>query len=207
MKEFTYENQNKQKRYETYEWDNTWIDHPNDNFMRILYIGDSISCGIRRFATEQADGKMVFDLFASSRAIDNPYFKDALTVFTNQEAKRDAILFNNGLHGFHLEDDTEYKKHYEEMVEFLLDKYKKTPIALVLTTYVLKHFDSDRVTARNKAVIEISEKYNLPVIDLYSVSKAISEYLSEDGIHFVDEGYKIFADKIIKETLQIINND
>ena len=93
------------------------------------------------------------------------------------------------------------------MVEFLLNKYKKTPIALILTTYISKYFDLDRVIVRNKAVIEIAEKYNLPVIDLYSLSKDISEYLSGDGIHFVEEGYKILADKIVKETLQILNNN
>ena len=121
---FTYETENRTHKYETYEWDNTWIDHPYDDTKRVLYIGDSISCGTRPFATELADGKMVFDLFGSSKAVDNPYFKDALTVFANQEEHRDAVIFNNGLHGWHLEDETEYSHYYEEMIKFFIEEFQ-----------------------------------------------------------------------------------
>ena len=45
----------------------------------------------------------------------------------------------------------------------------------------------------------IKHKYNLPVIDLYSVSKQFSKIKRTDDVHFTDEGYKILANTIIKE--------
>ena len=193
MSEFTYETENRAYRYETYEWDNTWIDHPNDDVRRILYIGDSISCGIRPHATEKTGGKTVFDSFGTSRAVDNPYWKDALLLFAKQEGRRDAILFNNGLHGWHLEDEKEYKKHYEEMLRFLSEQFPGTPVAVVLSTYIAKERDLSRVIARNRVARELAEKYALPVIDLYSVAEQAKEHLKEDGVHFTADGYRILA--------------
>ena len=203
MSEFTFEFKNRNYSYETYEWDNTWIDHPNDDIKRILYIGDSISCGIRHNVQEISGGKLLFDLFGTSRAVDNPYFKDALNVFTNQEGRRDAVLFNNGLHGWHLDDETEYKKHYEDMIKFLLEKFRDIPVAVVLSTYIERGDDLKRVVLRNKAVSEIAQKYNLPVIDLYSVSEKAN--LTDDGVHFTTEGYRMLAKKIMDSCLELIS--
>ena len=46
-----------------------------------------------------------------------------------------------------------------------------------------------------------SEKYSLPVIDLYSVSLENKHLLTADGVHFTPDGYKKLAGKIV-ETLQ-----
>lgn len=197
MTEFTFETKDRMHKYETYEWDNTWIDHPNDDIKRILYVGDSISCGIRPFATKIADGKAVFDLFGTSRAVDNPFFKDALAFFASQEGRRDAVLFNNGLHGFHLDDATDFKEYYEDMLKFMLEQFKETPIVIVLSTFIAKK-DVERVMARNKSVCELAEKYHLPVIDLYSVSQNAKDFLTDDGVHLTGEGYQILAEELVK---------
>ena len=40
MSDFTLENGKNEVRYETFEWDNVWIDHANDKTTkRVLYIG------------------------------------------------------------------------------------------------------------------------------------------------------------------------
>ena len=68
---------NNQPQYETYEWDNVWLDHAEDlSRRRVLYIGDSISCGSRHIATGQTCEEILFDGFGTSKALDNPYFKD-----------------------------------------------------------------------------------------------------------------------------------
>lgn len=203
MTEYTFEINDRMRKYETYEWDNTWIDHPNDNIKRILYIGDSISCGIRPFATKIADGSAVFDLFGTSRAIDNPYFKDALALFARQEGRRNAVVFNNGLHGFHLDDATDFKVYYEDMLKFMMDQFKGTPIHIVLSTFIAKK-DVERVMARNQSVCELAEKYQLPVIDLYSISKDAQTLLLDDGVHFTEEGYQILAAEVVKKLNAIL---
>lgn len=180
-------------RYETYEWDNVWIDHAEDlSRRRVLYIGDSISCGSRHIATGQTREEILFDGFGTSKALDNPYFKDAIHLFAIQQTQRSAVLFNNGLHGFHLDDETEYPKLYEDMVRFLLKEFEGTPLLIVLTTHVADAATDRRVILRNNAAREIAGRYNLPIVDLYAVSAAINE-LSGDGVHFTESGYNALA--------------
>ena len=198
MGSFTYENEDRKSAFEKYEWDNVWIDNTdNKDGRRILYIGDSISCTTRRKATIMTKEEFLFDGFGTSKALDNPFFKDGIRLFTAQLPKTDAVIFNNGLHGFHLDDSSDYKKYYEEMVMFLLEHFKNKPLFLVLTTNVAREQRKERVIARNKAVTEIAEKYNLPVIDLYSASLEITDLLTKDGVHFTEEGYIALAEKIV----------
>ena len=96
--EFTYQAESIVSPLETYEWDNTWLERITEkNKKRVLYIGDSISCGIRRFATDAAGGEILFDGFGTSKAIDNPFYFDSIRLFAAQEGERSAVLFNNGL--------------------------------------------------------------------------------------------------------------
>ena len=58
MSDFTYENMDRSTKLETYEWDHVrWEHAATDDVPRVLYIGDSISCGTRRLATRAANGK------------------------------------------------------------------------------------------------------------------------------------------------------
>ena len=184
-------------QYETYEWDNTWIEHADKpHRKRVLYIGDSISCGTRHIATGMTEGRILFDGFGTSKALDNPYFADMLRLFATQEGRRNAVLFNNGLHGFHLDDKTEYREHYEKMVQCLTETFHGTPIFLLLTTHVADEAQNQRVILRNWAVLDIAAKYSLPVIDLYAVSSAMPDQLT-DGVHFTQTGYRTLAQTII----------
>ena len=183
--------------YETYEWDNTWIEHADDsNRKRVLYIGDSISCGTRHIVTNLTDCRILFDGFGTSKALDNPYFEDMLRLFAAQESRRDAVLFNNGLHGFHLDDKTEYRNDYDKMVQFLLSEFRNTPVFILLTTHVADEAQNKRVILRNLAATEVAKKYHLPTIDLYSVSAAMPDQLT-DGVHFTQSGYQALAQTIL----------
>ena len=85
MSRFTYELENKTENLETYEWDSTWIEYANkDDINRVLYIGDSISCGTRNIATKMANGRYYFDGLGTSKAIDNPYFFDMISMFARR---------------------------------------------------------------------------------------------------------------------------
>ena len=112
---------------------------------------------------------------------------------------------NNGLHGWHLDDIEQYPVLYETLVQFLLTEFKDTPIALILTTSVANEDREKRVKLRNQAVVQIAEKYDLPVIDLYSVSVEYSAYRREDGVHFAPEGYQKFAERIVDDLNRILN--
>ena len=205
MSEFTFEFDGTIRKLETFEWDNVWLDHPdNTQAPRVLYIGDSISCGLRRTTTVLADETILFDGFGTSKALDNPYFRDALCLFAKQQGERELVLLNNGLHGPHLDDDTAYAQYYESMVEFLMKEFPKSKLAIVLTTFVRAEAWVDRVSRRNAVAKRIAEKYDLPVIDLYTPSFESADMLSEDGVHFTPEGYQVLAQALLTSVKEIL---
>ena len=199
MDNFTYEIEDCATELEKFEWDNTWIDHANDLFRRrVLYIGDSISCVTRRAATAETEKEVLFDGYGSSKSIDNPFFYEGIKLFARQQKQRCAVLFNNGLHGWHLSDDTQYKCYYEKMIRFLIKEFDKTPVILALTTHVMDKDREKRVIVRNQVVKELASQYGLGVIDLYQVSLDAQEFYSKDGVHLVQEGYDVLAKEIVR---------
>ena len=200
MGNFTYEFENRSQHLEEYEWDYTWIEHADKvDLPRVLYIGDSISCATRNVATEIADGALYFDGFGTSKAVDNPYFPDAIRLFAKQQGARKAIVFNNGLHGWHLDDETAYGQSYEQFLKFLLAEFPGTPVFLALTTAVRSEKRTPRIIARNQAVLALGEKYHLPVIDLYSLVDQNRSLISQDGVHLTEDGYRHIGQEIVAQ--------
>ncbi|MBR5540581.1 MAG: SGNH/GDSL hydrolase family protein [Clostridia bacterium] len=205
MSEFTFEHEGSTQKLETFEWDNVWLDHPdNTETPRVLYIGDSISCALRRPTTVLAEEAVLFDGFGTSKALDNPYFKEALLLFAGQQGRRELVLLNNGLHGAHLDDEA-YERYYEDMVQFLRREFHESELALVLTTYTRSENWIDRVKTRNEAVCRIAEKYGLPVIDLYTPSVESADLLSEDKVHFTSQGYQVLAQVLLSAVNDILS--
>ncbi|MBE6947426.1 MAG: SGNH/GDSL hydrolase family protein [Ruminococcaceae bacterium] len=197
MSEFIYETNTISKILEDYEWDNVWWEQTNnETAKRILYIGDSISCGTRRLVTSLSKSEILCDGFGTSKALDNPHFKPSLELFMKQQSKCDAILFNNGLHGWHLSDE-EYEKYYDEMLLFLRKAEK--PIFIVLTTdVVMNQSHNEIVKARNEIAKGLARKYHFPVIDLHTVASNNAEYHDPDGVHFNAKGYELLAKCILE---------
>ena len=200
MSKFTYETGTTANSLETYEWDNVWWEQTeNQNAKRILYIGDSISCGTRHAITKLTESAVLCDGFGTSKALDNPCFKPAVELFMAQQSRCDLILFNNGLHGWHLTEE-EYGKHYEEMLKFLLKAEKK--LFVLLTTDDMSSPDhNERAGARNEMAKALAEKYSLPVIDLHTVAVNNPQYHTGDGVHFTAEGYELLAKCILEKIL------
>ena len=198
MNEFTFEYEGNDSIYETYEWDRMWIEQTNDDkARRVLYIGDSISEEPRKLLTPMCGDKILFDGFATSKGADNPYFKETLNLVMNQLPKIDLVFFSNGLHGWHL-DDEKFAFYYEELVQFLLKKYEKNSIYIFLLTYLECSSFKDRIIPRNEVIEKIAKKYDLSIVDLYSVVKQNKELISGDGVHLLAEGTELIAKKIIE---------
>lgn len=183
---------------ENYEWDNTWIEKTEQiTEKRVLYIGDSISCGTRTQANTIADGEILFDGFGTSKSLDNPYYVESLLSFTKQGPDRKVIIFNNGLHGWHIPEDR-YEELYVNFVNELVVNFPDTVLVLVLTTFVTNEkFHNDRVIERNEIAMKIAKRFNLPIIDLYTVSEENKEFISDDGVHFLEKGYQILANEVL----------
>ncbi len=208
MSDFTYAFEDRKTNLETYEWDNVWWEHAGTtDTPRVLYIGDSISCATRRHATEISGNTLFFDGFGTSKAVDNPYFAASLHLFAAQERERAVILFNNGLHGWHMDDEGAYREHYEALVQFLLKEFDGTPVVLLLTTAVADAERDARVVVRNRVVSSLAKTYGLPVLDLYSLTDAHRDLLSPDGVHLTQEGYRLLAKTLVDGVNAVLKKD
>jgi lysophospholipase L1-like esterase len=184
--------------YEWIEWDNAWMEQTgNHDARRVLYIGDSITVGTRGAVNAKAAGRVVFDNFGTSKALDNPYFFDSLRLFAAQQPSRMAVFFNNGLHGWHLSEE-QYETLYAEMLDKLIENFGDVPVLPMLTTLsTSEHFPNARVEARNEIVRKLAAERGLTVIDLYAVACANREHIA-DGVHFNGEGYNALADELLR---------
>ena len=190
---------------ETYEWDDIWWDHPADKTAaRILIIGDSISCGYRRAATKIESRDVFIDGIATSKAVDNKTFYTLLDYFASNGLRYDAVFFNNGLHGWHLEDSEEYRVHYEKLASYVKEKFAPEKFFIVLTTPVRKSgnteiFDerNERVKVRNLASAEIAKSLGAEVLDFFSLIENRPELYTGDGVHLVPEGYSLIVHEIL----------
>ena len=201
----TYEFETKKSPLETYEWDDIWWDHaPDAEGRRILIIGDSISRGYRR-ALGKLEGREFFvDGIATSKAADNESFYTLLDYYASTGLRYDAVLINNGLHGWHLEDSEEYKDHYEKLASYVKEKFAPEKFFIVLTTPVRKSeqteiFDerNERVKVRNLAATEIARSLGAEVLDFFSLIENRPELYTGDGVHLVPEGYSLIAHEIL----------
>ena len=204
MSDFTYEIGSQIAELETYEGDNVWWEQaPKQDATRVLYIGDSISCALRRKATAVSNDELLFDGFGTSKAVDNPYFLPSVKSFATQQRERRVVIFNNGLHGWHLTEEA-YGEHYKKLVTALKAEFSDSVIALVLTTAITDKERNDRVKVRNEKVKEIAKELSLPIIDLNEVSAKNISLISGDGVHFTDEGYNVMVEFLVDEVRKLI---
>ena len=207
---FTYE-LNKTEKLETYEWDNLWWEHANDpSKERILIIGDSITCGYRGIVNKILQGESYADGLGTSKSVDNPKMFALIDYVLSQQSNCKLIQFNNGLHGWHL-DVQAYKEYYWQIVKYLKEKYPDKKLVLVLTTPVRDNTNlqnmaerNAEVIRRNQAVREIAASENIPVNDLYEVIIQHPEVYSPDGVHLLQEGYEMLAQKCVEINEQVL---
>lgn len=200
MSSITFQEQAGTIALEQYEWTRVWFEDTYDTTARrIAYIGDSISEGTHCQATRLSNRKILFNNFATSKAVDNPNYYPAISMFLKENPKLDAILINNGLHGFHLTEDA-YKIHYQTVIRQLKADFPDTPIYLLLTTAISPTLETcPRVSVRNEMVLQIAREEKLSVIDLYTVTVHMPELKTHDGVHYTEEGYCAIARKILSE--------
>ena len=200
MSRFTYE-PDSTTPLETYEWDNVWWEQTNSTEKgRIMYIGDSISCGIRYVWNNLEGIEWYCDNCGTSKAIDNPYLLPLAVSFGRQQKSCDAILINNGLHGAHLSVE-QYAEHYEKFLCGLKAEFSDRPIFVVTSTSVSDVSQNSNVIARNTAVNAIAEKHGVKVIDLYPLSSTL---VHTDGVHLDNDGYLALTEHIRNELKKLI---
>ncbi len=197
---FTYEFGDRDAKLETFEWERIWWEHIDDpEKPRALIIGDSVSCGYRDILNKLLQGEVYLDGLGTSKAVDNPLFPKLIDYMHSQYQEYDAILFNNGLHGWHLSDD-DFEKYYRELLCYVKNCFPDKRLVVMLSTPVRKGKDiavfdarNDRVIERNRRAILVAKELDAEVLDLYSVLVEHPKLYREDGVHLLEDGYEVLA--------------
>lgn len=185
---------------ETFEWIHSWLDHTDKHDRpRVLLVGDSICNGYEQFVHDRLKDEYYVDFLATSHSCDSDFYR-AMVGEIAKASKYDLIHYNFGLHGFHM-DKNAYRENYERMLTELM---KSAPVEVATSTIVyepgnakLDERQTPAAMERNEVVLSLADKYHLPVDDLWTVSTQIPMAdRSDDGIHYEDSGWEIFADAV-----------
>lgn len=197
------------KKLESIEWDDLWFQEANDESKRrVLFIGDSITSGIRPFINELLNQKgFVADKLTTSKAVDNPHLTKLIDYAVAQRPKCEIIHVLFGGHGYHLSKD-EYEIHYRRIIRYLIDNYNDKKLMISSFTPIRDSGDLTKLFPNIEKVIEkaeagkkISSEFNIPFVNLYGFmleKDNASRLYQPDGVHFKDEGYKLLAQKIFE---------
>lgn len=191
------------------EWTNLWWDDAeNHSLPRIYLVGDSITFGYHDKVIDELAQEARITMMSTSKSVDNPNFiKEMDHVFYQNEYKYDLVHFNNGLHGWHM-DDAVFESSYEKTLNHILEKYNtKTAVVLCTPTSLCNDIlviDEERVKVirrRNAIIQKLADKYHLAVDDLFTPMYSHPEYHVPDGVHFTPEAQKVQA-KIVADFIR-----
>lgn len=213
MSELTYEKKDNENKLETFEWDRTWWSYANDKMTpRALFVGDSITCRYSPFVSDILGDKILVDSLSTSKGLDNPAFMPMIEMVMSQQTNYKFIIFNNGLHGFHLSEE-EYGKWYRSRIKELREKLPDVKLLITLTTPTRKEENiaeldgrNNRVMGRNAEAKKVAEEFGIETVDFYSLIIDKPEVYSKDGVHLLEDGYKMLAEKVSGSILKIINS-
>ena len=123
--------------HEDIEWANFWWEHaPDTKLPRVLLIGDSITNGYHGDVARLLKGKANVDMLATSASICDPSLIAQVKLAVG-DYKHAVIHFNNGLHGFHL-DDAQYAAGLKRLVETLKQLEPQAKLIWATSTPIVK---------------------------------------------------------------------
>jgi len=179
-----------------YAYDTQDTDKP-----RVLLIGDSICNGYNGAVRDRLAGRVNVSFWASSKCVTDPdYFREL--DFMLDARPYDIICFNNGLHSLNTNRE-EWDAAYASAVAFILAKQPDAKLSLTLST-PLKDAALTAISASlNETVLNIGDKRNLPIIDLFSAMDGLDrDEFWTDACHFQTEAIAIQADLIADHVLK-----
>lgn len=179
---------------EYHEWiQMRWLNERDAALPRVLLIGDSIVAGHVVRVHELLKERFCVDCFATSKHVTDAEYASDLEMMLQRKGYA-LIVFNNGLHGFEI-DDALYAPAVRETLAEL--KTRTPRLAWRSSTPMFKwpiqngHPElgerTPRILRRNADALAEAQALNLPVLDLYEPMAGRPEFFS-DGCHCTSEG-------------------
>lgn len=129
----------------------------------------------------------------------------------------DIIIIMLGTNGGHsLDEETECNIDYVKIIEKCKEQAPEADIVICTPPHVTVDpnmsgvgcYEEQQIAA--KFVRRVSKKYNLPLIDVDRCDRFTDEtekvYQANDGVHFVEEGYKALAEYFEEELRKLFPN-
>ncbi|MDE3184362.1 MAG: SGNH/GDSL hydrolase family protein [Bacteroidota bacterium] len=194
---------------------------------KILIIGDSISIGYTPFVKSKLENKaLVFHCKGNAQ-----YSSYGLTKLNDWLGNEhwDIIQFNWGLWDICYRDPNKpvdytnrdkingkintTKEDYKANLEAIISRLKQTKAKLIFVTTTCVpdnepgRYDKD-VQDYNAIAIQVMKENNIPVNDLYSISKQIhkDDGLGDNNVHYKAVGYQKLAVKVCEGLDKLIND-
>ena len=194
--------------HEETEWCSIRVPAANDSKLpRVLLVGDSVCNGYYDKVAKELKGKAHIAKLATSASLGDPALLDQMKLLlANYDFA--VIHFNNGLHGFDYIDE-EYGRDIHELLQIVRQHAPLAKLIWATSTPVrkkapnLEEFDKENaiVKSRNRIVVNVATKHQIPINDLYSLVENHPEYWKDDGVHFKPEGQVIQAKQVVKHIL------
>jgi lysophospholipase L1-like esterase len=193
---------------ENIEWCDVWIPGAtNTNKPRVLLVGDSITKGYYKVASDQLGEKATCTRFATSACVADPAFHVQLEALLSQYTFA-LIHFNNGLHGVGYTEE-EYQAGYEKALKTIQKHSPSTKLILALSTPLNEKSSANglnpRIDERNRIVRALAKTYGAAVNDLHSISKGHPEYYT-DAYHYKAAAIELQGKQVaeaIKERISV----
>lgn len=178
----------------------------------VLIIGDSISIGYTPFVRDalQEEANVIHN-YRNARY--TGYGLDSIYNWIG-DTKWDVIHFNFGLHDMCYRSDVAFRDKVNGKLSTTLEEYgnnlreiaeilQKTNAKLIFATTTMVpenepgRFAED-VEKYNQVACEVMEDYGIEINDLYTLSLDVQPKYGKgnDDVHYLKEGYKIFADQV-----------
>jgi len=193
---------------ENIEWCDVWIPGAtNTNKPRVLLVGDSITKGYYKVASDQLGDRATCARFATSACVADPAFHVQLEALLSQYTFA-LVHFNNGLHGVGYTEE-EYQAGYEKALKSIQKHSPSTKLILALSTPLNETSSANslnpRINERNRIVSELAKTYGAAVNDLHSISKGHPEYYT-DAYHYKAAAIELQGKQVaeaIKERISV----
>lgn len=129
-----------------------------------------------------------------------------------EREKIDVVHWNNGLwDALRLNGDAPFTPlpFYEDTIERIYKKltyfFPNAKIIFALSTGVIEEWANPdfmrynrEIEQYNEAAKKVLSKYNVPINDLYTISRGFEDSMHSDWVHYGAEGSEILADAVVK---------
>ncbi len=196
---------------ERIEWCDIWVeDASGTSLPRVLLIGDSIARSYFPKVSDRLRGKCVCARIASSKCVGDPQYLKELELVIG-EYQFSIIHFNNGLHGWDY-DESFYASGLAEAFDMFLAHCGAENVIWGSTTLVWKDVASktlgvraERVRQRNKIAAALAADRGIYVNDLFATVADRPELVSQDGVHFREDGQSVLGECVANAILNKTN--